>query len=168
MARFKIFNTDVGKRVTVKKASGFKGSLFSVTTSDFKTTEKNFEAMDEALQHALAAALYDEAVKIMNKSQKLVPVGPGKVRGGKFIAGGELKRSARVAAPKTLKRPESNLSYNTVYALRQHEEHSSKSKYLERPILASQRGLKRRLNTGIKKHLKAKTKVGELSDKEYG
>ena len=168
MARFKIFNTDVGKRVTVKKASGFKGSLFSVSTSDFKTTEKNFEAMDEALQHALAAALYDEAVKIMNKSQKLVPVGPGKVRGGKFIAGGELKRSARVAAPKTLKRPESNLSYNTVYALRQHEEHSSKSKYLERPILASQRGLKRRLNTGIKKHLKSKTKVGELSDKEYG
>ena len=146
MAKFKIFNTDVGKRVTVKKPAGvgFKGSLFSVASSDFKTTEKNFEAMDEALQHALAAALHDEAVKIMNKSQKLVPVDTG-----------ELKRSARVSAPKTLKRPESNLSYNTVYALRQHEEHSSKSKYLERPILASQRGLKRRLNTGIKKHLKA-------------
>jgi len=159
MAKFKIFNTDVGKRVTVKKPAGvgFKGSLFSVASSDFKTTEKNFEAMDEALQHALAAALHDEAVKIMNKSQKLVPVDTG-----------ELKRSARVSAPKTLKRPESNLGYNTVYALRQHEEHSSKSKYLERPMLASQRGLQRRLNTGIKKHIKAKTKVGDLSDKEYG
>ena len=158
MAKFKIFNTSVGSRVTVKKPSGggFKGSLFSVASSDFKTTEKNFEAMDEALQHALAAALHDEAVKIMNKSQKLVPVDSG-----------ELKQSALVSAPKTLKRPESNLSYNTVYALRQHEEHSSKSKYLERPMLESQKGLKRRLNTGIKKHIKAKTKVGDLSDKEY-
>lgn len=169
MAKFKIFNTLVGRRVTVKKPAGggFKGSLFSVASSDFKTTEKNFEAMDEALQHALAAALHDEAVKVMNKSQKLVPVGPDKTRGGEAIPGGQLKRSALVSAPKTLKRPESNLSYNTVYALRQHEEHSSKSKYLERPILASQKGLKRRLNTGIKKHIKAKTKVGDLSDKEY-
>ena len=168
MARFKIFNTAVGKRVTVKKASGFKGSLFSVSTSDFKTTEQNFEAMDEALQHALAAALFDEAVKIMNKSQKLVPVGPGKVRGGKFIAGGELKRSARVAAPKTLKRPESNLSYNTPYALRQHEEHSSKSKYLERPMLQRTNNMHRRLREGIKKHVTAGTKISSLKIKRYG
>lgn len=168
MAKFKIFGTKVGERPTVKTVAGFRSSLFNGGIGGFKTSAKNLDITEKQLQHAIAAALFDEAVKVMNKSQKLVPVGPGKTRGGDFIPGGELKRSAIVKAPKTIKRPESNLSYNTVYALRQHEEHSSKSKYLERPILESQAGMNRRLKKGIEKHARAGTKINQLSDKEYG
>ena len=162
MAKFKIFGTIIGQSPTVKKKSGDKSagvrsSLFSGSVNGYKQLQKNLKITETQLQHAVAAAMFDEAVKVMDKSQKLVPVDTG-----------DLQRSAVVKAPRTIKRPESSLSYNTVYALWQHEHHSSKSKYLENPMKESASGMDRRLKKGIKKHAAAGTKVGQLNDKRYG
>lgn len=165
MARFKIFDvkekdigsTPIKKKTSGGKSTGLRGSLFGGDVSDFKQLKKNLNITEKAFKHALAAAIFDESVKIMDKSQKLVPVDKT-----------DLKRSAEVKPPKTLKRPTSSLSYNTQYALRQHEEHSSKSKYLERPMLQRTNNMHRRLREGIKKHVTAGTKISSLKIKRYG
>lgn len=157
MAKFKIFGTKVGDTPVKKRVSGLSSHLYSANVSGFERMKKNLDISSKQLQHAIACAMFDEAVKIMDKSQKLVPVDTG-----------ELKGSALVKPPQTLIRPESSLSYNTEYALRQHEEHSSKSKYLERPIQAAASGMNRRLKKGITKHAKDGTKIGHLKTKRYG
>jgi len=165
MARFKIFDvkekdigsTPIKKKTSGKKSTGLRGSLFGGDVSGFKQLKKNLNITEKAFKHALAAAIFDESVKIMNISQKLVPVDQE-----------DLKKSAEVKPPKTLKRPTSSLSYNTPYALRQHEEHSSKSKYLERPMLQRTNNMNRRLREGIKKHVTAGTKITKLQTKRYG
>ena len=157
MAKFKIFGTMIGDTPVKKRVSGLSAHLFSGNVSGFERMKKNLDISSKQLEHAVACALFDEAVKIMDKSQKLVPVDTGK-----------LKCSALVKPPKTLSRPESSLSYNTVYALRQHEEHSSKSKYLEKPIQAASSGMNRRLKKGITKHAKQGTKITSLTTKRYG
>jgi len=161
MAKFKIFGIgkDIGDRPTVKlpSATGFKSALYSGGTSGYEKMAKNLDIAIDQLQHALAAAMYDESVKIMNKSQKLVPV-----RDEVLI------KSALVKPPRTLKRPETSLSYNTAYALRQHEEHSTKSKYLERPMNDAAKNMSSRLKRGVKKHAKKGTKITSLKVKRYG
>ena len=147
----------IGDTPVKKRVSGLSAHLFSGNVSGFERMKKNLDISSKQLQHAVACALYDEAVKIMDKSQKLVPVDTGKLKG-----------SALVKPPKTLNRPESSLSYNTAYALRQHEEHSSKSKYLEKPIQAASSGMNRRLKKGITKHAKQGTKITSLTTKRYG
>ncbi len=147
----------IGDTPVKKRVSGLSAHLFSGNVSGFERMKKNLDISSKQLEHAVACALFDEAVKIMDKSQKLVPVDTGKLKG-----------SALVKPPKTLNRPESSLSYNTAYALRQHEEHSSKSKYLEKPIQAASSGMNRRLKKGITKHAKQGTKITSLTTKRYG
>tara|TARA_R100000329_G_scaffold139053_2_gene120746 strand:+ start:4363 stop:4836 length:474 start_codon:yes stop_codon:yes gene_type:complete len=157
MAKFKIFGTMIGDTPVKKRVSGLSAHLFSGNVSGFERMKKNLDISSKQLEHAVACALFDEAVKIMDKSQKLVPVDTGRLKG-----------SALVKPPRTVKRPESSLSYNTEYALRQHEEHSSKSKYLERPVQAAIPGMNRRLKKGITKHAERGTKVSSLKTKRYG
>jgi|TARA_R110000824_G_scaffold31342_5_gene102136 hypothetical protein len=168
MAKFKIYGfkdkytldetSPVGKT-----KSGLKGSLFGASVDGLKKLHKDFDKVTEALLHAYAAALFDESVRVMNASQKLVPVDSR-----------DLKRSAIVKPPRTLKRPETSLSYNTPYALYQHEHHEGsvknpgpRAKYLEGPMQESSKGLENRLVRGVKKHARKGTKVSSLKPKTY-
>ena len=168
MAKFKLYGfvdkwtlNDVSP--VGKTRGGLKGSLFGHSVEGLKQLHKDFDKATEALLHAYAAALFDESVRVMNKSQKIVPVDSR-----------ELKRSAIVKPPKTLKRPETSLSYNTPYALYQHEHHAgseknpgSRAKYLERPMKDAASGMEKRLVRGVKKHARKGTKISQLKPKRY-
>lgn len=72
----------------------------------------------------VAAALKGQrklAANILGESQKIVPVDTGTLR-----RSGTIKTNANLLM--------TTISYNTPYALKQHEEHKSKAKYLERPF----------------------------------
>lgn len=72
----------------------------------------------------IAAALKGQrnlATNILGESQKRVPVDTGTLR-----RSGTIKTSANTLT--------TTISYNTPYALKQHEEHKNKAKYLERPF----------------------------------
>ena len=165
MAKFKIYKIKdkTEKGHVVKTAKGMKGSMFGGRVDGMEDLQKQLDVTTDVLLNAYAAALFDESVKIMNKAQKIVPVDSR-----------ELKRSAKVVPPKTLKRPESTLSYNTPYALFQHEHHSgseknpgARAKYLERPMKESAVGMEKRIVRGIKKHAAKGTRVSSLKTKTY-
>lgn len=79
---------------------------------------------DLAKEQVIAAALKGQrklAANILGESQKLVPVDTG-----------TLMRSGHISTDKS--NLTTTISYSTPYARRQHEEHKSKAKYLERPF----------------------------------
>lgn len=94
---------------------------------------KEYNAMSDASMHfvrnmsdALSRIVYDVANEVMLESKlNYVPVLTGRLRS-----------SGLVSIPKYYRKNEimTELSYNTAYAFRQHVEHRSKSKYLEKPF----------------------------------
>jgi len=168
MAKFKIygFEDKYGLDETSpvgKTKSGLKGSLFGASVDGLKKLNKDFDKATEVLLNAFAAALFDESVRVMDASQKIVPVDSR-----------DLKRSAIVKPPRTLKRPETSLSYNTPYALYQHEHHAGsaknpgpRAKYLEGPMQEASKGMDKRLARGVKKHARKGTKISQLKPKRY-
>ena len=163
MAKFKEFKvpglfTATKKKLSKGKSAGFKGALYGVSVDGIKDVLKNMDILEEAAKDAFAAAIHDEAVRVMEKSQKIVPVDQG-----------DLKRSAMVKPPKTNKRPEASLTYNTPYALFQHEHHAGSEKnpgpragYLARPMRDSAKGMDRRIAKGTREHAAKGTRLGDL------
>mgnify|MGYP003149562792 CR=1 FL=1 len=155
--RFKVYNTKVGKSVIRKLASGgMKGALIGAQMAGFDQAKHNLKQIKKRFPHAFAAALLEQGIMIMDKS---VPLAPRLT--------GDLRRSAKVTAPKTTKRPEVGLGYNVEYALVQHETHRSKSKFLERPYNESLPGAAKRLARLTRKHAQTGVTVGSLQDKTY-
>jgi len=151
-SRFKVYGTKVGKSVIKETTKGFKGSLIGGLTD----AQNNLKILKKLVPEAFAAALLDQAVMIMDKS---VPEAPRLT--------GDLRRSAKVTAPKTSKQPEAGLSYNMPYALKQHETHKSKSKFLERPYNESLSSAPGRIADNVRKHMEKGTKLSSLQDKTY-
>lgn len=168
MAKFKLYGyedkyglDEIGP--VSKTTRGLKGALYGGKVTDLNHLLKRLEGSSEVIQNAFAAALFDESVRVMNASQKIVPVDSR-----------DLKRSAIVKPPRTLKRPETSLSYNTPYALYQHEHHAGseknpgpRAKYLEGPMQESANGMDKRLARGLRKHARKGTKVSSLKPKTY-
>ena len=168
MAKFKEFKVEGLRKSTKKKLSkgesaGFRGSLFGASVDGIKSVLKNLDILEDAAKDAFAAAILDEAVRVMNLSQKIVPVDKT-----------DLKKSAVVKAPKTNKRPEATMSYNTPYALWQHEHHAGSEKnpgpragYLSNPMKSSVKGMDRRLANGTRKHAAKGTRLSDLKTVKY-
>ena len=168
MAKFKSFKIKNGpsagqRSPVVKRAKGLGASLFGGTVNGIKESIEGLDITSEAILDAFAAAVHEEAIRVMDQSQNIVPVDTGK-----------LKESAVVKAPKTNKRPESSLTYNTDYALIVHETHAGSAKnpgpragYLLNPMRAASAGLESRLAEGIRKHAAKGTRLNHLKDKKY-
>lgn len=168
MSKFKSFKIKNGpsaglRSPVVKRAKGLGASLFGGSVNGIEESLKGLDITSEAILDAFAAAVHEEAIRVMNKSQEIVPVDTGK-----------LKESAVVKAPKTNKRPESSMSYNTDYALAVHETHAGSVKnpgpragYLLNPIRAASMGLEGRLAAGTRKHAAKGTTLNQLKDKKY-
>jgi len=168
MSKFKEFNVPGLHRAAKRKSRedksvGFRGSLFGVSIHGIKDVLKNLDILEEAAKDAFAAAILDEAVRVMNESQTIVPVDLE-----------TLKESAVVKAPKTNKRPEATMSYNTRYALWQHEHHAGSEKnpgpragYLANPMRRAAKGMDRRLAKGTRKHAARGTRLSDLKTVRY-
>lgn len=76
----------------------------------------------EDIKHALAAAIYQTGLKVLRDSAREAPVDTGRLRNSRF---------GTVPMPDN---PEMVVGYGVAYARRQHEEHATNSKYLQRPF----------------------------------
>jgi len=89
-----------------------------------KIIQQNLKKVNAEMRQAVAASLYEKALKIENLSVKMVPV-----------VTGTLKRSHFVKKPKAGdEKPKAQIGYNTKYAAKVHEISRRGWKYLERPF----------------------------------
>jgi len=113
---------------------------------DIKTLQNWDLPREQIIKSALRGAKKLAEV-ILAESEKLVPVDTG-----------TLKDSGTVQT--NSKKQYIEISYNTPYARRQHEEHSSKAKYLERPFNEKAKELSHYVETELVK-TEIKSKYGD-------
>jgi len=163
MAKFTFFKgTPVGGTHVKRRKGRLKGEkgtraaaqLFSASYSGQKGVAANLKELKERFPGAFAVALFEEAVRIMEISVKeRVP------RDTNLLAA-----SARVKPPKTSIRPTVVMDYNTPYALKQHEKHFSKAKYLENPVKEAQPKILSNLAIGTIVNANRKRGVSQLKE----
>lgn len=119
----------------------------SVTVTGTGQVVRNLEAYGKKGEAALEAALYQEALEVMADSKREVPVDTGTLRSTGHVEKPS-KKMGSVSVTMKYGGPAAK------YALKVHETHATKSKYLERPFLQSLRGLPARLAARMKRALR--------------
>jgi hypothetical protein len=100
--------------------------------------------VDDVAHNALRTAVYLEFLQMMRVSIGRVPVDTGRLRATAYVT------LPPADGPVTIE-----AGYATAYAVRQHEEHATKRKYLEGPANEAARGFSARVAARVKQAIES-------------